>query len=154
MDIVSFGGTKNGCWCAEALVFLNPGQAEHLPFIRKRAAQLFSKTRFIAAQFDAYFADDLWLDLARHANAAAAALADGIRRSSRVRLAWEPQANEVFAIMSEATAAELQKAGAIFHPWNPPHTHDCRFADGEKLYRFVTSFATTDAHVEQFTALL
>src|SRR5690606_24469502 len=75
VDIVSFGGTKNGCWCAEALVFMNPERARDLPFIRKRAAQLFSKTRFIAAQFDAYLADNLWLELARHANALATSLA-------------------------------------------------------------------------------
>ncbi len=63
VDIVSFGGTKNGCWCAEALVFMDPARAKDLPFIRKRAAQLFSKTRFVAAQFDAYLRDDLWRDL-------------------------------------------------------------------------------------------
>ena len=56
VDILSFGGTKNGCWCAEALVFMDPARAEAFPFIRQRAAQLFSKSRFIAAQFEAYFA--------------------------------------------------------------------------------------------------
>jgi len=55
IDMLSFGGTKNGCWCAEAIVFFNPERAKEMPFIRKRAAQLFSKSRFIAAQFDAYF---------------------------------------------------------------------------------------------------
>jgi len=61
VDIVSFGATKNGCWCAEALVFMNPELSKDLPFIRKRAAQLFSKSRFIACQFDAYLHDELSL---------------------------------------------------------------------------------------------
>ena len=65
VDVLSFGGTKNGCWCAEAIVFMNPDQARDMPFIRKRAAHLFSKTRFISAQFDAYLDGGLWLDLAR-----------------------------------------------------------------------------------------
>ncbi len=78
VDIVSFGGTKNGCWCAEAVVLFDPDAAASCAFMRKRAAQLFSKSRFIAAQFEAYFDDDLWLETARHANAMAARLADAI----------------------------------------------------------------------------
>ena len=74
VDILSFGGTKNGCWCAEAVVLFDLDRAEELAFLRKRAAQLFSKSRFIAAQFDAYFEDDLWLETAapcqRHGRAA------------------------------------------------------------------------------------
>ncbi|HVW56074.1 MAG TPA: low specificity L-threonine aldolase, partial [Rhizobiaceae bacterium] len=75
VDLLSFGGTKNGCWCAEAIVVFDSSRAREMPFIRKRAAQLFSKSRFIAAQFDAYFADDLWLDTARYSNAMAGRLA-------------------------------------------------------------------------------
>jgi threonine aldolase len=78
VDILSFGGTKNGCWCAEAIVLFDPARAQELAFMRKRAAQLFSKSRFIAAQFDAYLADGLWLETARHANAMAARLAAAI----------------------------------------------------------------------------
>src|SRR5690606_21894152 len=66
VDVLSFGATKNGCWCAEAIVVMDPAKARDLPFLRKRAAQLFSKSRFIAAQFAAYFADDLWLKNAAH----------------------------------------------------------------------------------------
>lgn len=71
VDLLSFGGTKNGCWCAEALVLFDLSKAQEMHFLRKRSAQLFSKSRFVAAQFDAYLAGDLWLDLARHANAMA-----------------------------------------------------------------------------------
>ena len=79
VDMLSFGGTKNGCWCAEAIVLFDPAQAAEMAFIRKRAAQLYSKSRFIAAQFDAYFEDGLWLETARHANSLAARLAGHIR---------------------------------------------------------------------------
>ena len=153
VDVLSFGGTKNGCWCAEALVFFDPARARDLPFIRKRAAQLFSKSRFIAAQFEAYLADDLWLTSARHANAMAAALADGIAASNSMRLAWQPQANEVFAIMDQARMDRLKGQGAVFHPWNPPHGFEAEIGEGEVLARFVTSFATTPEHVEAFLKL-
>jgi threonine aldolase len=154
VDIVSFGGTKNGCWCAEALVFLNPAQAKDLPFIRKRAAQLFSKTRFIAAQFDAYFEDGLWLDLARHANNMTAKLAAHIRASGTIRLAWEPQANEIFAILKKTETERLRAAGAVFYDWNPPHNAEFALGADEGLVRMVTSFATGEEDVDGFRKLL
>jgi len=154
VDIVSFGGTKNGCWCAEALVFMDPARAKDLPFIRKRAAQLFSKTRFVAAQFDAYLRDDLWLELARHSNALAARLAGHINASSQMRLAWKPEANEVFAIMKQSVYDRLRNAGAIFHDWNPPHSEVNRISDGEIFARFVTSFANTEEDVDRFADLI
>lgn len=150
VDIVSFGGTKNGCWCAEALVFLDPAMATDLPFIRKRAAQLFSKSRFIAAQFDAYFNDGLWLELAAHANAMAARLREGIRVSRLARLGWESSANEVFAVMDKTTAAHLRDNGAMFHDWNPPRARRDLVSDGRILARLVTSFATTAEDVDRF----
>lgn len=154
VDIVSFGATKNGCWCAEALVFLDPAQARQLPFIRKRAAQLFSKTRFIAAQFEAYLSDDVWLPSARHANRQAAALAKCLKKGEGIRLAWEPQANEVFAILSAARAAQFQAAGIGFYQWNLPHGMENDVSSDEQLCRFVTSFSTTDDHVAALAALL
>ena len=154
VDIVSFGATKNGCWMAEALVFLNPENAKQLPFIRKRAAQLFSKTRFIAAQFDAYLADDLWLHSARHANAQAAKLASLLRQAEGVRLAWETQANEVFAVLSHARVAQFEAAGVKFYPWNAPHGMEDTIGEDEQLCRFVTSFATTNEHVADLAKLV
>ncbi|PRD42726.1 low specificity L-threonine aldolase [Phyllobacterium phragmitis] len=154
VDIVSFGGTKNGCWCAEALVFMDPSHAKDLPFIRKRAAQLFSKTRFIAAQFDAYLDDGLWLELATHANAMAARLAGHIRASERIRLAWSPQANEVFAIMKKSVSEKLQQQGAVFYDWNPPHSETNRVEEEEIFTRFVTSFATSQDEVDRFGDLI
>jgi threonine aldolase len=154
VDIVSFGGTKNGCWCAEAIVLFDLDKAREMAFIRKRAAQLFSKSRFIAAQFDAYFRDGLWLETARHANAMAKRLAAGLREGRATRLAWEPQANEVFAVMPRDTAEDLRRRGAVFYPWERPAGWDGKLEAGEALYRFVTSFATTAEDVDRFAALV
>ena len=154
VDIVSFGGTKNGCWCAEAIVLFDLDKAREMAFIRKRAAQLFSKSRFIAAQFDAYFRDNLWLETARHANAMAQRLASAFREGRNTRLAWEPQANEVFAVMETGLAEELKSRGAVFYPWEAPAVWDAKPEAGEALYRFVTSFATTADDVDRFAALV
>ncbi|QPC91012.1 low specificity L-threonine aldolase [Mesorhizobium sp. INR15] len=154
VDILSFGGTKNGCWCAEAIVLFDLDRAKELAFLRKRAAQLFSKSRFIAAQFEAYFTDGLWLETARHANAMAARLAAAIEDSASAQLAWLPQANEVFAVMKTAQAERLQAAGAAFYDWHKPHGFDGHIGEGETLYRFVTSFATTTEEVDRFGQLI
>jgi threonine aldolase len=154
IDILSFGGTKNGCWCAEAIVLFDLERARELAFLRKRAAQLFSKSRFIAAQFDAYFHDNLWLESARHANAMAARLAAVIAASRHARLAWAPQANEVFVVMEKAQAARLQAAGAHFHDWHVPYGFADMPGAGEGLYRFVTSFATMLEDIERLEQLI
>jgi threonine aldolase len=154
VDIVSFGATKNGCWCAEALVFMNSELSKDLPFIRKRAAQLFSKSRFIAAQFDAYLHDEFWLDLARYANAMAKRLRNGIVNSTHARLAWHAEANEVFAILDKAHAGQLQGKCAVFYQWNPPRTNPGLLDQNEVLVRLVTSFATEADQVDRFLELL
>ncbi|MGZ8143671.1 MAG: threonine aldolase family protein [Methylosarcina sp.] len=154
MDIVSFGATKNGCWCAEALVFMTPELSKDLPFIRKRAGQLFSKSRFIACQFEAYLQDELWLHLARHANAMVERLRKGLADSKRARLAWHPEANEVFCILDQAHADELQEKGAIFYRWHPPRAKPGLLDQHEVLIRLVTSFATEAGQVDRFLELL
>ncbi|MEQ1944755.1 low specificity L-threonine aldolase [Mesorhizobium sp. VNQ89] len=154
VDMLSFGGTKNGCWCAEAVILFDIDRAKDFAFIRKRAAQLFSKSRFIAAQFEAYFEDGLWLDSASHANAMAARLGGYIRQSAKIRLAWEPQANEVFAVMPIKLAKALQAQGARFYDWHTPHGFGANIAPGEKLWRFVTSFATSADEVDRFGELI
>ena len=72
VDVLSFGGTKGGCWQAEAVVFFEPDRAKEFAYTRKRAGHMISKSRFIAAQFRAFLKDNLWLDLALHANRRAA----------------------------------------------------------------------------------
>jgi len=152
VDILSFGGTKNGCWCAEAIVFFKPEMAKEFPFIRKRSAQLFSKTRFMSAQFDAYFEDDLWLQLAGHANAMASGLRAGLTASNSARLAWDTTSNELFAILTKEAAAEAEKKGAKFYEWPTPKDMPDTVAEGETLIRLVTSFATTQDDVDGFLA--
>jgi threonine aldolase len=152
VDLLSFGGTKNGCWCAEAVIFMDPKAAAHFPFARMRAGQLFSKSRFVGSQFEAYLKDDLWLETARHANAMAAGLAGAIEASGHARLGWRPQANEVFVVIRKDVAARAKQAGAVFHEWPAPA--GVQLEGGERLFRFVTSFATTEADVEQFAQLL
>lgn len=154
VDIVSFGATKNGCWCAEALVFMQPEMARDLPFIRKRAAHLFSKTRFIASQFDAYLTDDLWLVLARHANEMGQRLQNGIQHSQYARLAWLAETNEVFCIMDKDRADRLKQQGAMFYAWNPPHSKQTLLGENEVLLRLVTSFATQKRQVDRFIDIL
>lgn len=154
VDVVSFGGTKNGCWCAEALVYFNPGRAKDLPYIRKRAAQLFSKTRFIAAQFEAYLTDDLWLDLAGKANAAATALGDIVRRSPACRLAWKVESNEAFVILSSRLADQWREAGVRFYPWTIPADMLGQLDEDEVMVRFVTNFDTRKEEVEAFRRLV
>ncbi|GHD11529.1 threonine aldolase family protein [Tianweitania populi] len=154
VDMVSFGGTKNGCWCAEAIIIFGNRFTGELPYIRKRGAQLFSKTRFIAAQFEAYLEDDLWLKTARQANAMTTRLAQVFEQAPGARLAWQPQANEIFAILNDTTAERLRSAGAVFAPWKLPRVTDVVLEQNEQLYRFVTSFASTDDHVDQVQRLL
>ncbi|WEX77011.1 low specificity L-threonine aldolase [Sinorhizobium numidicum] len=150
VELLSFGGTKNGCWCAEALILFDLSKAQEMHFLRKRAAQLFSKSRFVAAQFDAYLAGDLWLNLARHANAMAQRLADGISASASSRLAWAPDANEVFVVLKHDVAARLRQHGAVFYDWHVPHDLAGSLAEDEGLYRLVTSFATLADGVDRF----
>lgn len=152
VDLLSFGATKNGCWCAEALVVFDPSRAAQLPFLRKRAGQLFSKSGFVAAQFDAYLRDDLWLANARHANAMATMLANVLRDAGAV-LPWPVEANAVFPRMKRSLAERLWAAGAHFYEWNADTTLPAGEPD-TALYRFVTSFATDPAEIERLAGLL
>ncbi len=146
VDLMSFGATKNGCWAAEAIVVFDPAAYPELPLLRQRAGHGLSKQRFLAAQFEGYFADDAWLASASHANAMAARLADGLEESASARLAWRTTSNEVFPIMAKDTAARLRAAGARFHTW--------RDEGDDVLVRLVTSFATTTEDVDALLALL
>lgn len=154
VDVLSFGATKNGCWCAEAIVFFNPDQAKQLPFIRKRAAQLFSKTRFITAQLHAYLSDDLWIRLATHSNQMAERLVSGIESCNAASMAWPCESNEIFVVMPQGVADKLEEAGASFYPWPTPTWFKAAGSAEMGLFRLVTSFATTEQDVDQFIELL
>lgn len=146
-DIMSFGGTKNGCVAAEAVVVFSPGAFPDIMSLRQRAGHGLSKQRFIAGQYEGYFADGGWLKTAAHANAMAALLQAGLRKSNAVRLDWESAANELFPVISNDTAARLRAAGAMFHTWE-------ELAGDEQRVRLVTSWSTTEADVDAFLAAL
>jgi threonine aldolase len=150
VDILSFGASKNGCVAAEALVFFDPAAAREMPYLRKRAGQLFSKSRFIAAQFDAYFRDGLWLRLAGHANAMAGRLRSGLAASAKAREAWPTEGNEVFAVIPREDAERLRKVGGVFYDWPEPHGAPLGLAAHETVVRLVASFATQPGNVDRF----
>ena len=138
VDALSFGASKNGALAAEAVVFFDPALAAELPFRRKRGGHLFSKMRFLAAQFDAYLAGDLWLNHARHANAMARRLHDGLAGLPGARLLHPVEANEIFIALPEAVIAGLEQAGFRFYRW---------VEEGPDVIRLVTAFNTDPDHV-------
>jgi threonine aldolase len=144
VDILSLGATKNGALCAEAVVFFNRGQARDFERRRKQAGHLWSKLRFVSAQLLAYFENELWLVNARHANAMASALARGLRGVAGASLLQSVDANEVFVALPEATVAALERQGFGFYRWPL-----CVTSQGVAI-RLVTSYATPQAHVDEF----
>ncbi len=149
VDVLSFGGTKNGGMMLEAVVFFDTALADDFLYRRKRAGQLVSKGRFLSAQMLAYLEDDVWLPNARRANALAQTLAKGLQQSNRVRLSNPVEANEVFAIMPRTTFDAVQADGTYFYEWPMPG-----LAADEVHCRFVLSFATPDAHITQLLELM
>lgn len=145
VDVLSFGATKNGALAAEAVVFFRKDLAESFAFRRKRAGHLFSKMRFLSAQLEAYLTDGLWLRLARHANAMAARLAEGLAAVPGVTIAHPVEANEVFAVLPDRTIAGLRAAGFVFYSW-PGEA-----GQGAKV-RLVPAFDTPAASVDAFVA--
>ncbi|APE42674.1 low specificity L-threonine aldolase [Sulfitobacter alexandrii] len=114
VDVVSFGGTKNGCMGVEAVIFFDPAKAWEFELRRKRGAHLFSKHRYLSSQMAGYLANDLWLTMARRANDNAARLADGLRKAGATFL-HEPQANMIFASWPRAVHRKLHEAGARYY---------------------------------------
>lgn len=152
VDVLSFGATKAGALAAEAVVFFDPALAAGMAERRKRGGQLVSKHRFVAAQFEAFLTDRCWRDLCGHANRMADRLADGLTASSLTPV-WPVEANEVFVIVPAAVDGRLAAAGAAYYRRTstslPPER---AIGPGDVLARLVTSFATTEAEVDQFVA--
>ena len=145
VDVLCFGGTKNGCLAAEAVIFFDREKALDFEFRRKRAGHLWSKMRFIAAQFDAYLQDDLWLALAAKANRAAAKLSKGLAAINGVEVSYPTEINEVFVVFPDGVAERLREKGATFYPWVTPGDP----ANG-KMQRLIASFKTADSDIELF----
>ena len=140
-DVLSFGGTKNGAICAEALIVMRPGLAADVPYLRKQQTQLTSKMRFVAAQFDALLQDDLWRASAAHANAMARRLAAGAATVPGVEIVYPVQANAVFARLDPKHIVALQQDW-FFHVWD----------EQASIVRWMAAFDTTEADIDAFVA--
>lgn len=141
VDVLSFGGTKNGMLLGEAIVVLNPDAVRGMPFLRKAGMQLASKMRFISVQFEALLGGELWLRNASHANAMARRLADAVGELPGVRITQAVESNAVFAILPKDVTQRLQKRFR-FYTWNE-HTGEVRW---------MASFDTTEDDIDVFAA--
>jgi threonine aldolase len=141
VDVLSFGGTKNGLLLGEAVVVLNPAAVAEITYLRKLSMQLPSKMRFLSVQFEALLAGDLWLRNARHANAMALRLAAAVREVPEVTITQEVRANAVFAVLPKDVTARLQKRFR-FYTWDE-HSGEVRW---------MCSFDTTESDIDTFAA--
>lgn len=143
VDVLSFGGTKNGMMVGEAIVFFNPALSRKFKYRRKQGMQLASKMRFIAAQFDALLSNDLWRRCAAQANAMATLLADELQTLPEIRISQKVESNGVYAIVPPDIIAPLQ-AVCPFYVWN---------AETSEV-RWMTSFDTTEDDIRRFITQL
>ena len=139
VDLMSFGGTKNGIMFGEAVLFFKAGLDTHFRHIQKQTMQMISKNRFVAAQLQTLLEDDLWLKNARHANTMTTALAEGIKRFPKVVFTHERQANAIFATMPREYINFLQER-FYFYVWDEPTNQ----------VRLMCSFNTPLEHVHAF----
>lgn len=139
IDVLSFGGTKNGAMGAEAVVFFDKKISRDFLYVRKQAMQLASKMRFIAAQFDALFAGELWRRNAERSNRMAALLEKEIRKMPQVKIIYPVEANGVFAQIPRHAIRKIQTR-YFFYVWN----------EEQSLVRWMCSFDTTEEDVRQF----
>lgn len=143
VDIMSFGGTKNGLMVGEAVLIFNDDLKKHAAYFHKQSAQLFSKNRFIAAQFQALLSNDLWKRMAGHANAMARLLAAEVSKIDGVTITRSTDANGVFVIIPEYAIAPLQEKYR-FYVWD----------EATLELRWMCSFDTTEDEVHHFAATL
>jgi len=143
VDVLSFGGTKNGMMFGEAICFLKPGLSTDFKYMRKQGMQLASKMRFISAQYIAYFRDELWKKSASHSNDMAKILAKRLEPIKGIKITQKVQSNGVFVIMPSEVAERVRKQ-FFFYPWD------------EKVseYRLMTSWDTTEEDIDGFVKLL
>jgi threonine aldolase len=143
VDVLSYGGTKNGMMFGEAVVFFEPALSRDFKYIRKQGMQLGSKMRFISAQFLALLEGDLWLRNAQHANRMAKYLEERVREISQIHITQPVESNAVFAILPREIIAELQKR-FFFYIWNETTSE----------VRWMTSYDTTREDIDRFVGEL
>jgi len=143
VDVLSFGGTKNGIMGGEAVAFFNRGFSSDFLYLRKQGMQLASKMRFVAAQFEALLTNDLWRRSAEHANRMARVLEGEVRKIPHVRIAWPVEANGVFAQIPQHAIDKI-KQRYFFYPW----------IEEECIVRWMCSFDTTEEDVKEFSKVV
>lgn len=143
VDVLTFGGTKNGMMYGEAVVFFDKNPARDFKYIRKQGMQLASKMRFIAAQFTALLTDELWLKNAAHANRMARLLADGVGGIANIKITRAVESNAVFASVPREFIRAMQRE-YFFYVWNEQTSE----------VRWMTAFDTTEEDVEEFVKTL
>ena len=143
VDVLSFGGAKNGMMYGEAVVFFDKSNAADFKYIRKQGMHLPSKMRYISAQFDALLSGDLWRRSAGHANRMAKILASELEKIPQVKLTQAVESNGVFATIPPKYIPALQKK-YFFYVWNEEISEA----------RFMTSFDTTEEDIAKFVALV
>lgn len=139
VDVLSFGGTKNGMMGGEAVVFFKEGLSSDFLFLRKQGMQLASKMRFIAAQFETMLTNDLWRRSAEHANRMAKLLEAEVRKIPQIKIVWKVEANGVFAQIPKHAIEKIQQK-FFFYPW----------IEDENIVRWMCSFDTTEDDVRAF----
>ena len=143
IDVLSFGGTKNGMMYGEAVVFMNGEYAVDFKYLRKQGMQLASKMRYIAAQFERFLDEDVWLKNASHANRMAKMLESEMKTIKGIKITQPVQSNAVFAILPKDIIPVLQES-FFFYVWNE--------AAGE--VRWMCSFDTTEEDVLEFSSMV
>jgi threonine aldolase len=143
VDILSFGGTKNGMMMGEAVLFFNPEFTTETKYLRKQCMQLFSKMRFMGAQFLAYFEDDLWKETASHSNAMAQYLKNELSEIPEIQITQPVEANAVFAKIPQEIIEPL-KEHFYFYIWD----------ENNSEVRWMTTFDTTEIEIREFVLLI
>jgi len=143
VDVLSFGGAKNGMMYGEAVIFFDRSLAKDFKYTRKQGTHLPSKMRFISAQFSALLSNDLWRENAAHANSMAKLLAQELGRIPLIEITQKVDSNGVFARLPKKYIAILQKQ-YFFYVWNEQTSE----------VRFMTSFDTTPQDISDFVALI
>ena len=143
VDVLSFGGTKNGMMYGEAIVFFTDIMGDDFKYMRKQGMQLASKMRFISAQFLSYFSDNLWYNTATHANKMARLLAEKASKIEGVTITQTVKANGVFAQIPREIIESLQEE-FFFYIWD----------EEQSVVRWMTSFDTTEHEIEEFVELI
>jgi threonine aldolase len=143
VDVLSFGGTKNGILGGEAVVFFQPRLSQDFLFLRKQGMQLASKMRFIAAQFEALLTNDLWHRSAEHANRMARLLEKEVSRVPQIKVVWRVEANGVFAQVPRHSIEKIKKH-YFFYMW----------IEEESIVRWMCSFDTTEEDIRKFVEVV